>query len=413
MLKQFSEKTKVLWLASSFPRFENDSASIFLKLLAQAIQQRGFDLHVLSPDHFSVSESGDNASVCDYRFRYFFPRKLQQLAYGSGILPNLKAKPWLLLLVPFFMINQFVSAWRLSHRLKPEIIHAHWVFPQGLIAALIGRQLGIPVIVTAHGGDAFSLQNMVIAKIKRWTIQNSAIWTSNTLATSQAVGDDLPDPEIIPMGIDFRRFNSAVSSDKPRDKLVLLFVGRLVAKKGVHDLISAYAQLSDSLREKTELWIIGDGIERKSLEKQAERQNAPGKIIFFGRLPNDKLPDYYAASDIFVAPSIIDSSGDTEGQGIILLEALACGTAVIATKTGGIGEIIEHEKNGLLVNPNNPADLKNAIERLLNDRKLRDSLVLEGKNCVQNYDWAVIADKFCGLYRRQLTRRPSKETTLC
>lgn len=404
MPKQIAEKTKVLWLASSYPRFENDSASVFLKLLAEKIQQRGFDLHVLSPDHQSVSSAGEKGLVSNYRFRYFLPRSLQQLAYGSGILPNIKAKPWLLLLVPFFMINQLRSTWRLSRQLEPELIHAHWIFPQGLIAALIGKQRGIPVVVTAHGGDAFSLQSMIFAKIKRWTLRNVSAWTSNTLATSQAVGYNLPVPEIIPMGIDCQRFHSAIPFKKAGDKRILLFVGRLVAKKGVRDLISAYALISDSLREKTELWIIGDGVERKSLEAQAKRQNVHDKIVFFGRMPNEKLPDYYAASDIFVAPSIIDTLGDTEGQGIILLEALACGTAVITTRTGGIGEIIEHEKNGLLVDPNNPADLKKAIERLLNDRALRDSLASQGKNYVQDYDWTAIADKFCGMYRRQLNR---------
>jgi glycosyltransferase involved in cell wall biosynthesis len=399
-----SVKLKVLWLTSSYPRFENDSAVIFLRQLAHFLLEEGIDLHILSPDDSAVESPLFPASIQDYRFRYFFPRRLQLLAYGSGILPNLRAQPWLFLQVPFFLLSQFLSARRLIRRLEPDLIHAHWLFPQGWIAAWLGRRWKVPVIVTAHGGDAFSLQQSALAGIKRWTVQNCSTWTSNTSATAQAVGDRLPKPEIIPMGVDYRRFNSGISLDKSPEVSVLLFVGRLVEKKGVRDLINAYALLEETALEKTELWIVGDGVEREALELLVNQLNLRGKILFHGRLPNDQLPNYYAAADIFIAPSITDSSGDSEGQGVILLEALASGTAIISTRTGGIGEVLEHGKTGLLVEPNDPAELKEAIEILLNDHELRDSLAAEGKRIISAYDWKIIAGRFAGLYRQQLRR---------
>lgn len=359
-------------------------------------------MHILSPDHSTVVVSKQSNVLTDYRFRYFFPRHLQQLAYGSGILTNLRAKPWLYIQVPFFLIFQFISTRRLIRELEPDLIHAHWIFPQGSIAAFWGRRLGIPVIVTAHGGDAYSLQNSILAKIKRWTLYNCSTWTSNTLATSQAVGIELPEPEIIPMGTDCQQFSTGNSFKKPPGLFVLLFVGRLIEIKGLRDLIAAFSLLEESLQAKTELWIIGDGIERKSLEDLAGTLNLTDKITFYGRLPNDQLPDYYAAADIFIAPSIIDSSGNEEGQGVILLEALASGTAIISTKTGGITEVIEHGKTGLLVSPNDPPGLKKAIEELLINEELREAFASEGKKIINNYDWTVIANKFSNLYRRQL-----------
>jgi glycosyltransferase involved in cell wall biosynthesis len=170
----------------------------------------------------------------------------------------------------------------------------------------------------------------------------------------------------------------------------------------VRDLIHAYSLLKENVREKTELWIIGDGVERKSLEALVAQLNLAGKILFHGKLPNDQLPRYYATADIFIAPSITDSSGDTEGQGVILLEALASGTAIISTQTGGIGEVLEHGKTGLLVKPNDPVELKEAIESLLNDSVLRGSLAEEGKKIVSAYDWKIIAQQFARLYRQQL-----------
>jgi len=396
------DRKKVLWIASSYPRCEADSAGIFLKYLAQAIQQEGFDLHVLAPDHSAVAVSKQDNPVKDYRFRYFFPRHLQLLAYGSGILTNLQGQPWLFLQVPFFMIFQFFSTWRLMRQLEPDLIHAHWVFPQGWIAALLGKWRGVPVIVTVHGSDAHSLRHSLLAKIKRWTLRNCSSWTSNTSATAQVVGNNLPVPKIIPMGVDLKRFNSGLSLKKTPGTSVLLFVGRLVEIKGLRDLITAFSLMDKSLQSKTELWIIGDGAERQSLETLARTLNLTGRITFYGRLPNDLLPDYYATADIFIAPSIIDSSGSAEGQGVILLEALASGTPIISTKTGGISEMIQHGKTGWLVEPNDPVDLKNAMERLLMDKEFRDSLAAAGKKIIPSYDWKVIANKFSSLYYQHL-----------
>ncbi|WP_221901487.1 glycosyltransferase [Bathymodiolus platifrons methanotrophic gill symbiont] len=152
------KKQSILWLTSSYPRYEQDSASIFLRYLAEAIDDKAFDLHILSPDNQSVDNSIHSPTIFLHYFKYFLPRKMQKLAYGSGILPNLEAKPLLLIQVPFFLLSQFFSCYRLVKKLNPALIHAHWVFPQGTIASLIGKLTNTPVIITAHGGDAFALK---------------------------------------------------------------------------------------------------------------------------------------------------------------------------------------------------------------------------------------------------------------
>ncbi|CCE24935.1 glycosyltransferase [Methylotuvimicrobium alcaliphilum] len=186
------------------------------------------------------------------------------------------------------------------------------------------------------------------------------------------------------------------------DTLVLLFVGRLVEKKGVADLIRAVHLLPDDLKHKTELWIIGDGTERDSLEALACRYGLSDRVKFHGRIPNQDLTDYYAAADIFIAPSVVDGKGDTEGQGVILLEAMASGTAVISTKTGGISEVITHLKTGLLISPEQPEELEAAIERLMVNSDLRQALATAGQSRAQLYDWSIIGERFSALYR-QLT----------
>lgn len=393
---------KVLWLTSSYPRNEDDSASVFLRYLAEALIKQRIKLQIVSPDHPEVEASPDAAGIVLRRFCYFFPRKLQKLAYGSGILPNLRAQPWLLSQVPFFILSMFISAAWIVLRNRPSLIHAHWIFPQGTVAVLLGKLFRIPVVVTAHGGDAFALRGNLLGTIKRWTIKNCTTWTSNTQATAAAVGSGLPKPCIIPMGIDYTKFASgnslAVRSVSEPRKHVLLFVGRLVEKKGVADLLQAYALLSETLQDQAELWIIGDGVERDRLQALATDLRIDNKVIFFGKLPNNSLPDYYAAADVFIAPSIVDSYGDTEGQGVILLEAMASKTAVISTKTGGIAEIIEHGKTGLLVNAKASEELKQAIELLVTDEELRVSLRTAGQLVAESYDWGKMAVKFVSLY---------------
>jgi len=401
-MMQKKNAKKILWLTSSYPRFEDDSASVFLRYLAKSLCRPDFELHVMAPDHSLVALFSRDECVWLHHFRYSIPRSWQKLAYGSGILPNLRASPSLLFQVPFFLIFQFFSTWQLIRRIRPDLIHAHWIIPQGAIGVLLGKLTGVPVIVTAHGGDAFALHGSLLAKIKHWTIKNCRTWTSNTLATAKAVGDELPQPVIIPMGIDCQHFGAGRSVKKSPDTFVLLFVGRLVEKKGVLDLIVAFSLLPETLRNKTELWIVGDGAERKTLETQAHSLGIADRIIFFGRLPNAQLPDYYASADIFIAPSIADALGDTEGQGVILLEAMASETAVISTKTGGISEIVNHGKSGILLNPAQPEALKQAIEQLLNDSELRAALAREGKHSVQAYDWKIIGSRFSALYDQNL-----------
>ena len=403
-MMQKDNNLSVLWLTSSFPRFKGDSASIFLLNLANSITSKNHEINIISPDHVEVDPFFHNPLITSHHFQYFLPRSLQRLAYGSGILPNLKNNRWLYFQVPLFLSSLFFTTWRIIQKTKPSVIHAHWVFPQGLVAVILGKIFNIPTITTVHGGDAFALKNSFLEIIKRWTIKNSTAWTSNTNATANAIGDEIPTPNIIPMGIDYKKFSTGnakhLRSNVPQDSLILLFVGRLVEKKGVSDLLYAYSLLSEFHKEKIQLWIIGDGTERQALTILSNSLNLNNKVTFWGKLPNEQLPDYYAAADIFIAPSITDSSGDTEGQGVMLIEALASGTAIISTTTGGISEVLTNNETGLLVPPNSPDKIKSAIELLINNPDLRDKLMLNAQSHAENYAWEKVAYYFIGLYRK-------------
>jgi len=395
------DKLKVLFLTSSYPRNKDDNSSIFLRYLAKNLVKQGAGIHILAPDHSNVKKQPLDTGVKTHWFKYL-PRNWQTLAYGSGILPNLKKSPLLYLQIPFFLISMFTHLLYVCWKIKPDVIHAHWIIPQGFIAVLAGKLLNIPVITTAHGGDAFSLNNGLLTHLKKFTLRHCHAWTSNTTVTAQAFGStgEIPKPNIIPMGVDIEHFQSG-NADNVLDaetRNIILFVGRLVEKKGVTYLIEAFSQLPLSIQNESVLWIVGDGDERTHLEKQAIKLNIKN-IKFWGQVPNTQLPDFYAAATIFVAPSIIDSKGDTEGQGVILLEAMASQTPIISTNVGGIPEVITRNNTGLLANSKSAHEISILIQNVINDESSRKHLVKKAhKTVTQLYAWHNVCSQFMTLY---------------
>jgi glycosyltransferase involved in cell wall biosynthesis len=403
---------RVIFLTSSYPRSPDDNASIFIRHLAEHIRDLGHDVHVIAPADTEAGIAVEHGITVE-RFKYL-PARWQRLAYGSGILSNLRNRPLLWLQVPPFAI---AMAWSLMRSLRrtprPRLLHAHWVIPQGLIAALIGTMLGVPVIVSLHGADAFALHRGPLSFLKRLCLRRCAAWTANTHATADAViqGHAMPPPCIIPMGVDTDRFGSGCR-DRLRtglgpSELIILYVGRLVEKKGIDDLIQAFACLAGDLREKAHLWIVGRGELENPLTKLSVDLGVGDRVKFWGEIPNNLLPDYYAAADLFVGPSVEAAFGDTEGQGVVFIEAFAAGVCVVATSVGGIPDVVNDGHSGVLVPPRNPAALAAAMQRLLIDSGLRQSLARNARAKVrQSYDWSKVADQFAGLYRDILENDP-------
>jgi glycosyltransferase involved in cell wall biosynthesis len=176
------------------------------------------------------------------------------------------------------------------------------------------------------------------------------------------------------------------------DGFQVLFVGRLVERKGVKNLIDAVRRMPADLRAR--LVVIGDGPERQGLEALG------GQVEFRGRVSDEALRAAYAGSDVLVLPSIVDARGDTEGLGVVLLEAMSYGVPVVASDIGGITDIVEHDTSGLLVPPGDPAALAQALERLARDPALASRLGTAGEQRVRRaFGWPEIMAKWDAVYR--------------
>ena len=326
-------------MTTSYPRHADDVAGSFVRDAVEGVRAAGVDIEVVSPSSF----------------RHY------GIAYGDGIVQNLRRRPWLVLALPLFLIG-FAHAARRAAR-DADLVHAHWL-PSGLAALLTGK----PYVVQLWGTD------VELARRAPWLARpimrraRLAIVASNALAdAARELG--ARDVRVIPSGVD-------IPDDvgEPEEPPHVLFVGRLSAEKGILELVEAARGLP--------LVVVGDG---------PLRDRVPGALGFVA--PREVGPYYERAAVVCV-------SSRREGYGVVAREAMACGRAVVATRVGGLPDAIEDGVTGLLVPPRDPAALRAALERLLGDPELRARLGAAARRAAaERFGWAASTAATAAAYR--------------
>lgn len=399
-------RPRVLVIASTFPRWGGDTEPGFIHSLSRELSAN-FDITVLAPHHGKARmfEVMDGLEVV--RFPYFIPG-LQRLCYDGGIHENLKRSFAARFQLPFFVVFEFLAMARLLFRGRYSLVHAHWIIPHGFLAVVARLFFRVPVVVSSHAGDVFPLRNPLLRLAARWVLRRANAVTANSTATMAAIKSVVDVPvSVIPMGVDLRLFSSSSASSAAaiRKKYgvkgkLLLFVGRLAEKKGVSFLVSAMLSVVKHYPG-CKLVVVGDGPERPALQVQVQQLGLSGSVVFAGSVSNRQLPPYYGAADVFVLPSIVDRKGDTEGLGVVLLEAIAAGCPVVASNVGGIPDIIIDGKTGILVEQKNAGELSAAIVRLLGSSGLREKLSAAAMSRVaKSYSWGKVGRDFSSLLGR-------------
>jgi len=378
-------------LTSTFPRWEGDCEPPFVFELCRRLRDR-FDVVVLAPHAAGAMSRESLAGMEVIRFRYFFGQ-WEMLAYQGGILAKLKQHSACYLLVPFFLASQLIALLRILRREKIDVIHAHWLIPQGLIA-LAARFLNggrFPALLcTSHGSDLLGLHGRFFAALKRMVMRhaNAVTVVSRPMkAYALALGADERKLSVIPMGIDVTGLFVPPPAGGERSP-ELLFVGRLVASKAADVLIEAMPAILAECTEAT-LTIVGDGPEKARLEILAKALGIADRVNFLGAIANSELPALYRRAAIFVSPSL------EEGFGLTLVEALACGCAAIASDLPATREIVVDGKTGLTVPPGDSAAIARTALLLLADAPLRRSLSHAGREfALGQFDWEIVAGRY-------------------
>jgi phosphatidylinositol alpha-1,6-mannosyltransferase len=183
-----------------------------------------------------------------------------------------------------------------------------------------------------------------------------------------------------------------------------------VEKKGVRYLIKAMPKILAS-EPKAVLTVVGDGPEKAALGGLVDELGLTSQVSFVGAVSNEKLHDHYTRSDVFVAPSIRDREGDTEALGVVILEAAASGTPIVATVVGGIPDIVTSYETGLLAEAANSDELAEAILCLAGDQELSKRLASNARRLVEaKFAWGSIVDRFDSLIEEVLHRTNVEQT---
>ncbi|MBI5680823.1 MAG: glycosyltransferase family 4 protein [Methanobacterium sp.] len=299
----------------------------------------------------------------------------------------------------------------LSHEI--DITHAHYNMPYSDYVALrYAKKKNVPFVVTYHadaqdsGGNfirnlaTFIYNRTLLKKVLKGA--DVIIATSNSFINeSRFLGDFKEKIRVIPNGINIEEFEINLSKEEckaklglPLNKKIILFLGNIVSYKGPDILIKAFNEIKDEV-EDVELVFAGRGEMQGELIKMANDLGIIDNIRFTGYVDEELKPIYFKSADIFCLPSITKA----EAFGIVNLEAMACGVPIIASRLGGIPDIVKNEENGLLVNPNDSKSLADAILFLLKNEDIAQKMGNKGKRMVKDYSWEKIAEETDKIYK--------------
>jgi glycosyltransferase involved in cell wall biosynthesis len=391
---------KVLFLTHCFVRWKGDLAGSFLLGLAKKLKKRGIKILVVSPHEKGIMQKEIIEGIEVYRFRYA-PSKWERLAYKGEMQELVINKVVNQLLFLSFMICFLIKSLKIVKKEKIGVIHSHWWIPSGVVGLVLSKMVNKPYIVTSHGTDVFMLKKfsflkflarLVFNNAKSVTVVSNSI--KNILITTLKVSPTKIN--IFPMAAELNLFYP--TPVKKREENIILSIGRFIELKGYKYLIEAIRILKKK-GKKIKLMLIGEGPEEELLKEKVKLLGLTEEVEFVGFKPKEELNYFYNMCDVFVLPSVTDSSGKQEGLGLVLLEAMSCKKPVIGTKSGGIPDIIKNGKTGLLVEEKDTSGLAKTIERVLKDEKLATTLAQNGyKYVIENFTASKIARKIEKIY---------------
>jgi glycosyltransferase involved in cell wall biosynthesis len=320
-----SGQLRVAVLTTSYPRSPEDAAGRFVADAVAHVRARGVRVEVVGPE----------------QFRHY------GIAYGHGVLGNLRRRPWLALLVPA-LLTSFVRA---ARSIEADLLHAHW-----LSAGWVAMRTGKPYLVQVWGTDV-ELGRRLPNLARRVLCRARLVIAASSALADQARILGARDVRVIPSGVDLPA-EIGEEADPPE----VLYAGRLSPEKGILELVDAARGMN--------LVVAGDGPLR------------PRVPLAQGFVPHDELRRLYARAAVVACPS------RREGFGIACLEAMAHARPVVATSVGGLRDLVVHGETGLVVPAGDPRALRSALEQLLADRELRRRLGAAGRERARrHFSW--------------------------
>lgn len=394
---------RILVLTTTYPSHQDDWAGAFIHNLLLAIRKKGFDIKVLAPSNgeFYGRQILDGVQVI--RFGYFWPRTLERLTTGAGGIPENISKSLLAKIQVIPMMLVFLLRALFASR-DANIIYANWI-GAGLVGAIVSRLSGKPMIVSFRGDDGYLARDRLLWRlVAKWVIRQSFATTavsSELLQIIKNLGADSTKLSVPRFGVDTALFYPGRKDRKPGGLLQIIFVGSLIPKKGLQDLIEALAE--PSFRN-ISLTIVGDGYYADDLKKLAQEKLSDVQVTWKGIAPPRVVAELMRESDILVLPSY------TEGSPNVIKEAMACALPVIGTRVGGVPDLVSHSETGFLYEPGDVSALQECLLKLIKSEETRSEMGRATKNRLDKagLNWDATASDFEAIFLRALDKAHEK-----
>lgn len=413
----------VLVLTSSYPRFAGDATAPFIESTVTHVARLGHEVHLVVPEHREWAHPAVEDGVHFHPYRYSPWRSWTPWGYSQSLAAGTKLHRSLYALAPVAALSALRTCTAVARARQIDVIHAHWVIPNGPIAARAARHRDLSLVITVHGSDvAMSERSRWLGGIARRSLRGANAVTAASkhllgrVADLDACHETL---ELVPLGMDVEAFHpdaSAAASLRGRlrvthDEVLVLGIGRLVKLKGFEHLIEAMARVRDRAPN-VRLVVAGDGDMRRELIEHASRLGLEGRVTFVGMVQRAEVPAYFAAADVVAVPTVRHEDGFVEALGYVVHEALATGKPVVASRVGGLPEVVEDGETGYLVDERDPGALAEAILTLARDPDLRRRF---GENAraraLAALSWDGVAQTWVDLYQRLIDARTTAQRT--
>ena len=385
----------ILFLTHNYPRHEGDFSGVFLRVLARKLQNEGMNITVLAPHDAGLAEKESIDGIEIHRFRYDIDEK-ENFAYRGDMHRRL--------LTPggIFTFRRFLKAYReaglkIAQDKKFDLIAAHWAVPSAPVANIISKQTDTPLVISSHGTDIRILRKLWLARrFCARALERTRAWTVVSEYLSGLALECYPNYEskisVCPAPTDESLFYR--EENIPRENDLIVAVTRFTKQKRVNLLISAAGILKSSGVD-FKLEIYGNGPEQDKLRAQIEGLGLADIVSLNAPIPQTQLRKVYNRAKA----TVLNSTG--EGFGLTLVEGALCGSLPIGTRSGGIVDIIDDHKSGLLCDPDSPQSLAIALKLALENNDFTDGLASTAtKRAGERFSSKAIGRTYAYVYRK-------------
>jgi len=385
-------------VTSSYPKFAGDVTSPFIESIARSLALRGHAIDVVLPHHPEL-RLRQTQPVRFFPYRYSPRESWSRWGYAQSLHADVRVRREAWLLAPFAALAVRSEVAGRLRETRYDVVHAHWLVPNAAFVAGVARAHHTPLVVSLHGSDVFLSERLAPARAlgRRALAAAGAITacSADLQRRACALGARRDRIRTVPYGVDVDRFAPSRADrtlrarwDVPPGATLVVAVGRLVEKKGFAHLVEA-ARGVDGVH----VVVAGEGDLRPALEERA--RSAGNRIRFVGALDRDTVARALAAADVVAVPSVVDTAGNVDGLPNTVLEALASGRALVASRVAGIPEVVEDGVTGVLVPAGDVGALSAALARLAGDPAARERLGREARaHAVAHLGWDAVARRF-------------------